>query len=359
VKQTALGRTGLNISRIGLGGMPLSLKGRPGEEEGRTVVRRAVELGVTFIDTADVYCVDHTDIGHNERLVAEALREMRVPFGGLGAGPGTGPGAGPGAGRGAGLGAGLAGGAGRGPGAGEPGEEGGAGGRVIVATKGGMVRPEGRWERNGRPEQIRAACEASLRALGVECIDLYQFHAPDPDVPFAESVGAFARLLEEGKVAAVGLSNVSIPQIREAQAIVQVTSVQNRFGPWDVSFRPSPVIEFCRKERITFLPYSPLGGSRRAALVAEAPSLQAIAGRLGCTPHELVLAWILHRGPHVVPIPGASRIASIESSVRAASLEVDDALDREIREAFAALPGVEGLMSRVLGRVRRMVGGGG
>jgi aryl-alcohol dehydrogenase-like predicted oxidoreductase len=342
MKKTALGRTGLNISRIGLGAMPLSLAGRPGEEEGRTVVTRAVELGVTFIDTADVYCVDHTDIGHNERLVAGALREMGVPFGGLGAG--------------------LAGGMGRGLGAGEPGEEGeegGAGGRVIVATKGGMVRPEGRWERNGHPEQIRAACEASLRALGVECIDLYQFHAPDPAVPFAESVGAFARLLEEGKVAAVGLSNVSVPQIREAQAIVRVTSVQNRFGPWDVSFRPSPVIEFCREERITFLPYSPLGGSRRAALVAEAPSLQAIAGRLGCTPHELVLAWILRRGSHVVPIPGASRIASIESSVRAASLELDDSLDREIREAFAALPGVEGLMSRVLGRVRRMVGGGG
>ena len=351
MKKTALGRTGLTISTIGLGAMPLSLKGRPAEAEGRAVVRRAVELGVTFIDTADVYCVDHTDIGHNERLVAEALREMGVPFGGLGAGPGTGPGAGPGAG--------LAGGAGRGPGAGEPGEEGGAGGRVIVATKGGMVRPDGRWERNGRPEHIRAACEASLRALGVECIDLYQFHAPDPDVPFAESVGAFARLHEEGKVAAVGLSNVSIPQIREAQAIVQVTSVQNRFGPWDVSFRPSPVIEFCREERITFLPYSPLGGSRRAALVAEAPSLQAIAGRLGCTPHELVLAWILRRGSHLVPIPGASRIASIESSVRAASLEMDESLDREIREAFAALPGVEGLMSRVLGRVRRMVGGGG
>jgi len=334
MKKTPLGRTGLNISRIGLGAMPLSLKGRPDENGARTVVQRAVELGVTFIDTADVYCVDHTDIGHNERLVAGALREMGVSFGGGGA-PGGGLG-------------------GR-----ESGEAGGGGDRVIVATKGGMVRPDGRWERNGRPEHIRGACEASLRALGVECIDLYQFHAPDPDIPFVESVGAFARLHEEGKVAAVGLSNVSIPQIREAQAIVPVTSVQNRFGPWDVSFRPSPVIEFCREERITFLPYSPLGGSRRAALVGEAPSLQAVALRLGCTPHELVLAWILRQGPHVVPIPGASRVASIESSVRAASLELDDSVDREIRAAFGALPGVEGLMTRVLGRVRRMVGGGG
>lgn len=325
--QTPLGRTGASVSRVGLGAMPLSIQGRPDPATARRVIQRAVELGVTLIDTADVYCLDHTDIGHNERLVAGALREMGVRFGGLVAGAG--------------------------------GAAGPAATGVVVATKGGMIRPEGRWERDGRPERIRAACEASLRALGVECIDLYQFHAPDPAVPFVESVGAFARLHEEGKVASVGLSNVDVPRIRQALDLVPVSSVQNRFGPWDVSFRPSPIIEFCRSEAITFLPYSPLGGRRRAGVVGEVPALRELAGTLGASPHELVLAWILRRGPHVVPIPGASRVESIESSVRAASLELDEALDAEVRRAFGALPGVQGMMSRVVGRIRRMVGGGG
>lgn len=345
MKRTGLGRTGVAISRVGLGAMPLSLQGRPEPAEGRRVVQRAVELGVTFIDTADVYCLDQDDIGHNERLVGEALRDMGVAFGGL-------EGSGGGGGGGGALESGDA------EGTGDGGEGGGAV-RVVVATKGGMIRPGGRWERNGRPEHIRRACEASLRALAVECIDLYQFHAPDPDVPFAESVGAFARLHEEGKVASVGLSNVDIPRIRQAMELVPVTSVQNRYGPWDVSFRPSPLLEFCRSEGITFLPYSPLGGSRRAGLVGEVPVLQRLAREVGATPQELVLGWILRRGAHVVPIPGASRVESIESSVRAASLELDDDLDRQVRRAFGSLPGAQGMMSRVVGRIRRMVGGGG
>lgn len=326
MKKTLLGRTGASVSRVGLGAMPLSLSGRPDPAAARRVVQRAVELGVTLIDTADVYCVDNTEIGHNERLVADALREMGVAFGGL-----------------------------------DPGQQAGGtgGGRVVVATKGGMIRPGGRWERDGRPERIRAACEASLRALGVDCLDLYQFHTPDPAVPFAESVGAFARLHQEGKVASVGLSNVDIPQIRQAMELVPVSSVQNRFGPWDVSFRPSPIVEFCREQHITFLAYSPLGGGSRAGLVGEVPALRELAAPLGASPHELVLAWILRRGKHVVPIPGASRPESIESSVQAASLELDDALDTEVRRAFGALPGAQGMMSRVVGRIRRMVGGGG
>ena len=338
MKQVPLGRTGVSVSRVGLGAMPLSIQGRPDQGVARRVVQRAVELGVTFIDTADVYCLDHTEIGHNERLVGEALREMGVGFGGLvGQAPPGGNTAGSG---------------GRTPG-------GSATKGVVVATKGGMIRPDGRWERNGRPEHIRRACEASLRALGVECIDLYQFHAPDPEVPFVESVGAFVRLHEEGKVASVGLSNVDIPQLRQALELVPITSVQNRFGPWDVSFRPSPIIEFCREQGITFLPYSPLGGRNRAGVVGEVPGLRELADRMGASSHELVLAWILRRGPHVVPIPGASRNESIESSVRAAGLELGEDMDREIRRAFGALPGVQGVMSRVVGRIRRMVGGGG
>jgi aryl-alcohol dehydrogenase-like predicted oxidoreductase len=324
MKTIPLGTTGRRVSRIGLGGMPLSIRGRPDEPAARAVVRRAVELGVTLIDTADAYCLDDSEFGNNERLIAAALREVGVGFGGRSA-------------------------------AGAP--------AVVVATKGGMVRPDGRWERDGRPDHIRAACHASLRALGVERLDLYQFHTPDARVPFADSVGAFAALVEVGKVDAVGLSNVNVQQIREAQAIVPIASVQNRLCPWDVSwdaaFRRSPVIEHCRREGITFIPYSPLGGSHRVHAIEASPELLALAREHGCTPSELVLAWMLRRGPHVAAIPGASRTESVESSVRADALVLDRRTDARVRRAFAHLPGAEGMGVRIRSKLRRVFGGGG
>jgi aryl-alcohol dehydrogenase-like predicted oxidoreductase len=326
MRKTILGTTGRTVSRIGLGAMPLSLEGRPHRDSAKAVIRRAVELGVTLIDTADAYCMDQSEAGHNETLVAEALREMGADWSGNGS---------------------------------RSGREDAS--YVVVATKGGMIRPGGRWGRDGRPEKLRAACEASLRALGVERIDLYQFHAPDRRVPFAESVGALAELRAEGKVAGVGLSNVTAAQVREAREIVPVDSVQNRLGPWDVSARRSPIVELCRDEGITFLAYSPLGGSRRAKMLGTAPGLRKIAGRLGCTPEELVLAWILHRAPNIVPIPGASRVESIESSVRSESIELNEAHMHEIRRAFRGLPEVEGELARlangVARRVKRLFGG--
>jgi len=165
--------------------MHLSIDGRPSEAQGIRVLHAALDAGVTLIDTADVYCLNQHDIGHNERLIAAALASW-------------------------------------------PGARGG----VTVATKGGVVRPGGRWESDARPAQLRAACDRSLLALGIERIDVYQLHAPDPRVPFAESVGELARLREQGKVRWVGLSNVSVAQIREAQAIAPVTSVQNRLNPF-------------------------------------------------------------------------------------------------------------------------------
>jgi aryl-alcohol dehydrogenase-like predicted oxidoreductase len=317
MEQVSLGETGRTVSRIGLGAMPLSLKGRPDREAAKAVVRRAVELGVTLIDTADAYCLDDSETGHNERLVAEALSELGVAFGGRGGG--------------------------------SP--------EVVVATKGGMVRPGGRWARSGHPDHLRAACEASLRALGAERIDLYQFHSPDPRVPFTDSVGSLARLRDEGKIAAIGLSNVTVSQIREAQALVRVDSVQNRLGPWDVSFRKPPVVEYCREQGITFLPYSPVGGGGRVGLVRESEPLRRIGREVGCSPEELVLAWILRLGPHVVPIPGASRPESIESSVRAEGLALDPRTARRVRRAFGKLPGAVGpvrwLVRGVLRRVKR------
>jgi aryl-alcohol dehydrogenase-like predicted oxidoreductase len=286
-----LGRTGRRVTRIGLGGMPLSIQGRPDRAQAKGVIRRAVELGVNFIDTADAYCLDQDDVGHNERLIAETLDEI------------------------------------------------GARDEVTVATKGGVTRPEGRWERDGSPAHLRSACEHSLRMLGTDRIDLYQLHAPDSRVPFGESVAAVARLYEEGLVAAVGLSNVSLLQIQAALAIVPVTSVQNRYNPWDRSAELDGIIRFCDQSSITFLPYSPVGGRRRVELLRESEELREIGRRHGgATPEELVLAWILGASPSLACIPGASRVESIESSVRAESLRLDDRTRRQLEEAFRALP---------------------
>jgi aryl-alcohol dehydrogenase-like predicted oxidoreductase len=294
MRQVPLGRTGRSVSRVGLGAMPLSLRGRPERAVAKRVLRQAVELGVTLVDTADAYCVDERDVGHNERLIREALDEAGAALG----------------------------------------LEGG----VVVATKGGVVRTHGDWDVDGHPAHLRSACEASLQALGVERIDLYQLHAPDPQVPFEESVGELARLRGEGKIAAAGLSNVDLREIRAAGEIVEIASVQNRFNPWDRRAESEGIIAHCEESAITFLPYGPVGGSRRVALLRESAELSAIGREAGATPEELVLAWILSRSPAVVPIPGATRVESIESSVRAEGLELGAATLERVERAFESLP---------------------
>jgi aryl-alcohol dehydrogenase-like predicted oxidoreductase len=289
MKTVELGRSGRKITRIGLGAMPLSIQGRPDREVGFEVIRRTVELGVSWIDTADVYCLDDDDIGHNERLIHEALGE------------------------------------------GEAREE------VLVATKGGMVRPQGRWETLGSPDHLKEACERSLRALGTERIDLYQFHGPDPAVPFEASIAALGELREEGKVAAVGLSNVSLEQLQKAQAIVPVDSVQNLYNPWNRSDEESGLLDYCDLSRVTYIPYSPVGGSSRVHTLRRNPALHEIGREVGASPEELVLAWMLGQTGTLAPIPGASRPESIESSVRAEGLALErEVLDR-VEGAFATL----------------------
>lgn len=290
MREVELGSTGRRISRIGLGGMPLSLSGRPGRERAKAVIRRAVELDITFIDTADTYCIDDGDLHHNERLIREAL------------------------------------------------EEAGAGDRVLVATKGGLTRPEGRWERDARPEHLREACHGSLEALGTDRIDLYQLHAPDPDVPWEESVSALAQLRDEGSIAHVGLSNVDDGQLWSAEEIVPITSVQNRYNPWDRSSEESGLIRYCLEHDITFIPYSPLGGARRVKLVREDENIRRIGEREGVSPEEAVLAWVLGRSPSLVPIPGASRRESIESSAGTVNIELGEESLRELERAFESLP---------------------
>jgi aryl-alcohol dehydrogenase-like predicted oxidoreductase len=266
------------VSGVGYGGMHLSIQDRPSEEQGIRVIHAAVDAGVTLIDTADVYCLDDNEIGHNERLVARALRGSRQKR-----------------------------------------EE------MVVATKGGMRRPGGRWEIDGRPEHLRAACERSLQALGVERIDLYQLHTPDPRVPLAESVGALADLQRQGKVRWVGLSNVSVPEIREAETAVRVTSVQNRLNPFFREALAQGVVEYCTRQGIGFLAYSPIGGGRLNRKLPAHPVLQPMASRLGVTPHALVLAWVLARSPAVIVIPSARTVEHAVDSTTAADLKLSEA----------------------------------
>jgi aryl-alcohol dehydrogenase-like predicted oxidoreductase len=296
------------ITRIGLGGMNLSLPGRPERGEAIGVIRASIEAGVTLIDTADSYAIDQSEIGHNERLIAEALESMGLSV---------------------------------------------ADGPIIVATKGGLTRPGGRWRPDGRPASLRAACEASLRALNTDRIPLYQLHAPDPAVPFMESVGTIAALRDEGKVEAVGLSNVGVEQIELASSVAPIASVQNAFSTWDVGYRRSEVVEHCRKKGILFLAYSPLGGKGRASSLSEAQSLARLAVELDATAQELALAWLIHQSPVMVPIPGATTIRSAQSSARSAALTLDRRTLTRVRGALRALPGHAGLLQRAMSRLSR------
>ena len=265
---------GLQVSAIGLGEMPMSLAGRPDEARSVRTIHAALDAGVTLIDTADAYCIDGSELGHGERLVAKALAAW-------------------------------------------PGDR----DRVLVATKGGHTRPGREWGLDGRPEYLYQACEASLAALGVEAIGLYQFHRPDPKVPFTESVGALAELQAAGKVRLVGLSNVSVDQIRQARQLVQVASVQNEFSP---RFRRSEgELAFCAAQRIAFLPWSPLGGiGRGGSLGQRHRAFAEVADAHGVSPQQVALAWELAKAPVVIPIPGARRPESILDSAAAATLRL-------------------------------------
>jgi aryl-alcohol dehydrogenase-like predicted oxidoreductase len=204
------------VPAVGYGGMHLSLDDRPPERDSLSVVRAALDAGIRLVDTADVYCLDDSDIGHNERLIAEALRGWNGPRD-----------------------------------------------EVLVATKGGLTRPGGRWERDGRPQHLRAACERSLRALGVERIALYQLHAPDPRIPLAESLGELNALQNEGKIRHIGVSNVSVEQLEQARAIVDVVSVQNRFNLTDRTSQD--VLDVCERDGLGFFPWFPLAAGDLAA----------------------------------------------------------------------------------------------
>jgi aryl-alcohol dehydrogenase-like predicted oxidoreductase len=276
IPRRKLGLDAPPVTAVGYGGMHLSIQDRPSEEQGIRVIQAAIDAGVTLIDTADVYCLDDSEIGHNERLIARALSSRSAT-------------------------------------------------RVTVATKGGLRRPGGRWEVDGSPAHLRAACEQSLKALRVERIDLYQLHAPDPRVPFAESIGALADLQRSGKIRWVGLSNVSVTEIRQAEQIVPITSVQNRLNPFFREALTEGVVQYCTDHGIGFLAYSPIGGGRLNRKLPAHPVLRPMASRLGVTPHALVLAWVLARSPTVIVIPSARTVEHALDSITAAELNLSEA----------------------------------
>jgi aryl-alcohol dehydrogenase-like predicted oxidoreductase len=285
MKTRALGSSGLTVGAVGLGCMYMSIHDRPGEDDAVRTIHAAIDAGVSLLDTADVYCLDHRDIGHSERLIARALREK--------------------------------------PGA-----------SVVVATKGGLERPNGAWTRNGRPAHLREACERSLKALGVERIDVYQLHAPDPAVPFEDSVGELARLQGEGKISHVALSNVNVREIDAARRLVPIVSVQNRWNPQHRAPETDGVLEHCTKLGTAFLPFSPFGGASGAKALAGVGRIADEAKKRGMSPHRLVLAWMLAKSPVVIPIPGARREQSTLDSAKAAEVELSAADVRAVEASF-------------------------
>jgi aryl-alcohol dehydrogenase-like predicted oxidoreductase len=271
----------VTVGAIGLGGMPMSIEGRPDEDRSIRTIHAALDAGVTLIDTADAYHLHAGETGHNERLIAKALASY----------------------------------------AGDASD-------VLVATKGGHIRPgDGSWTVDGTPGHLRAAAEASLKALGVDAIGLYQYHRPDPKVPYAESVGALKELLDAGKIRMAGISNASIEQIDIAVRVLgegNLASVQNQFSP---AFRSSePELRRAAELGVAFLPWSPLGGIGRAGrLGARHAAFGEVADTHGVSPQQVTLAWMLAKAPVVIPIPGASRPESITDSAQAADLTLSPA----------------------------------
>jgi pyridoxine 4-dehydrogenase len=264
----------LLVNRMGYGAMRLT--GQPGNfgsyvdwDGGQALLRRAVELGVNFIDTAEAY-----GPGFNEELIASALHPYPE--------------------------------------------------HLAIATKGGVDKPApDNIRANGSPENLRRGCEASLRRLKRDRIDLYQLHRPDPQVPFADSVGALAELQREGKIRHIGLSNVTLEQLKEAQQITAIASVQNRFSISDRS--GEAILDYCTQHDIAFIPWGPLGANplRQGTPLAKAEGILAdIAVQHNVKPNQIALAWLLHRAPNIVLIPGTSTISHLKENIAAAAIQL-------------------------------------
>ncbi len=256
----------LTVNRLGFGAMRITGEGIWGEprdhDEAIAVLKRAVELGVTFIDTADAYGPDVS-----ENLIHEAL----YPYDG-----------------------------------------------IVIATKGGLTRQgPGIWTPDGSPEHLRAALEGSLTRLGVGAIDLYQFHRPDPNVPFETSVQTLIDLKNEGKIKNIGLSNVTLEQLKQAQTMTDIASVQNRYNA-GASETSEAILHYCTEQDIAFIPYFPIGGDGTSL-----EKLQAIADKHHADVRQIALAWLFAHSPVMLPIPGTGSISHLEANIAAVEITLD------------------------------------
>lgn len=259
----------LTVNRFGFGALHIAGRGSWGEppdvDEAKRTLRRALELGVNFIDTADSYGPEIS-----ERLIAETLHPY--PQG------------------------------------------------LVISTKGGMVRPDARWETDGRPEHLRIALEGSLARLRLERIDLYHFHRPDPKVPFEESLGTLVQLRDEGKIRLIGVSNVSIGQLEQAISLTPISSVQNQYNH---GFRKAEdVLRRCESLGIAYQAWQPVGGLGSTPF---GDAVESIARERGLTPRQIALAWLLARSPMIMPIPGTSSVAHLEENLAAARVQLEAA----------------------------------
>ena len=265
----------LRIARLGFGAMRITGKGiwgpSPDRPQAIQVLRSAVELGINFIDTADSY-----GPGVSEEIIAEALHPYPVG--------------------------------------------------LVIATKGGFERPgPNRWVENGKPEHLKSACEGSLRRLRLDRIDLYQLHRIDPKVPAEDQLGALKDLQAQGKIRHIGLSEVSVRQIRHARTVVPVVSVQNRYSLTDRG--SEDVLEYCEQEGIGFIPWFPLAAGKLSG--ADSP-ISRVATRQKATPSQVALAWLLARSSVILPIPGTSNVEHLAENVAAAGLKLDAGAMQEL-----------------------------
>lgn len=269
-----IGSSGIAVQPIGLGGMPLSISGRPDEAQAYAVVKAFVDAGGDFIDTANVYCLDDGDIGHNERLFAGALRRL------------------------------------------------GKQDAVTVATKGGLRRPKGQWLTDGRPAFLRASCEKSLKDLQVDVITLYQLHAVDTAVGLADSLGELLRLRQEGKILHIGLSNVDTRQLEQALGLAPIVSVQNRCSVLEQKDFKNGLVALCAARGVAYIPHSPVGGHHGHVRLRLEALPRRLAEKYQASPYQIALAWLLHKGEQILPIPGASKPGSALDSLKAVEIRL-------------------------------------
>lgn len=266
-----------SLTRIGLGAMPLSIQNRPSTAEALAVFDAFFHHQGNFIDTANIYGLDATDAGHNEKLIQQAIKKFAPQ-------------------------------------------------NVLVATKGGGTRPNGGWSfrDGGRPEQLTAACHASLKNLGVSVIDLYYLHGIDPDVPLQESVGALMQLQAAGKIKHIGLANVNLQQVQMAASMTTISAVQNRLNPFCKEDLNNGMLAYCEAQQILYVPYCPCGGWHDHAKLVDNDALKQLKQKYHASCYVIMLAWLLSKSRHILPIPGMHSALQVVDNFKAISLQLEE-----------------------------------